>query len=307
MLVKSMKTKVFSLLIATGILLAFQTKIAEASFGISPPFLNANYLVKGAEYSQIVYLIQDQPISDLGIRANLEIPEKIKSWITVDKGYDFIIPQGVKQFPVEVKIKVPKDTDLGIYSGNISFTTKPAQAGQVTIALGAQLILNLRVGDEIYQNYNVPIIKPLDIEEGWNPKVLVRFNNMGNIPEAFTGATYELLDQYGAIRLAYIQKTSGFPEVPPFTEDEFIVEFPIDFYIGVGQYWANAAFYKGDVLVASQKTVFNALKAGSINGFLAQISNYFKKNQVTVGLSFLGLLMLIVIYRLIFGLRKNRK
>jgi len=305
MLVKSMKTKVSSFLVVAGILLALQTQIAEASFGISPPFINATYLVPGAEYSQTIYLIQDNPETDLGIKANLEISEKIRSWIVIDKGNDFIIPQGTKQFPVEIKIKVPKDTELGIYGGNISFTTKPAQAGQVTIALGAQLILNLKVGNDIYENYNVPIIKPLDIEEGWNPKVLVRFNNMGNVPEAFTGATYELLDQYGAVRLAYVQKSNGFPEVAPFKEEEFVLEFPIDFHIGIGQYWANVSFYKGDKLIASQKTVFNVLKAGSINGSLAQIYNYFNRNKTTAGIIALTLILLFAAYRLIFKSKKK--
>lgn len=298
-----MKFKVSSFLLALGLLIAFQTKIAEAAFGISPPFLNATYLVKGAEYTQTVYLIQDQPNSDLGIEANIEIPEKIKPWITVDQGSEFIIPQGIRQFPVKVTIKVPNDTELGIYNGSISFTTKPAQAGQVTIALGAQLLLNLKVGNEVYENFNVPIIKPLDIEEGWNPKVLVRLNNLGNVPEAFTGATYELLDQYGSVRLAYVQKTSGFPEVPPFKEDEFTVEFPIDFYVGVGQYWANVAFYKGDTLVASQKTVFNVLKAGTLNGPIARIINYIKRHQLpTYGILALVVLILIFIFK-----KKRRK
>lgn len=298
-----MKFKVSSFFLALGLLFTFQTKIAEAAFGISPPFLNATYLVKGAEYSQTVYLIQDQPSTDLGIKANLEIPEKIRSWITVDQGTEFVIPQGVRQFPVKVTVKVPNDTELGIYNGNISFTTKPTQAGQVTIALGAQLILNLKVGNEIYENFNVPIIKPLDIEEGWNPKVLVRLNNMGNVPEAFTGATYELLDQYGSVRLAYIQKTNGFPEVPAFKEEEFVTEFPIDFYVGVGQYWANVSFYKGDTLVASQKTVFNVLKAGTLNGPIATLINYIKRHKVyAYGILALAVLLLIFIFR-----KKRRK
>ena len=88
-----MKFKAFSLLVVAGILLAFQTKTAEASFGISPPFINATYLVPGAEYSQTIYLIQDNPETDLGIKANLEISEKIRPWITIDKLSDFLIPQ----------------------------------------------------------------------------------------------------------------------------------------------------------------------------------------------------------------------
>lgn len=299
-----MKFKASSLIFIAGLLLAIQVKTAEASFGISPPFINATYLVKGAEYSQVIYLIQDQPDTDLGIKTSFEVPEKIREWITIDKGTDFIIPQGTKQFPVEVKIKIPSNTELGIYNGNISFTTKPAQAGQVTIALGAQLLLNLKVGNEIFEKYNVPIIKPLDIEEGWDPRVLVRLNNMGNVSESFTGATYELLDQYGAVRLAYIQKNNGFPEVPPFKEQEFVVEFPLDFHMGIGQYWANISFYKGDVLVASQKTVFNVLKSGTLSGGMAQIFAYFIKYKIYAASIGFAIIILLLIF---FVGRRRRK
>lgn len=276
---------------------------ASAAFGISPPFLNAVHLVKGAEYSQTIYLIQDIPAADMGIKTNLSIPEKIRPWVTIDKGLDFIIPAGVQQYPVTITIKVPQNAELGIYNGNISFTTQPTKTGQVTIALGAQVSLNLRVGNDIYEKFDVPIVKPMDIEEGWDPRVLVRFNNQGNVPEAFTGASFELLDQFGAVRLAFVQINSGFPETPPFKESEYIVDFPMDFHLGVGQYWANVIFYKGDEVVASQRTVFNVLKAGTLNGPVAQIMNYIKKNQLMV----FGILILLVLaLAYIFGKRRRK-
>lgn len=299
-----MKFKAYSALLISAFLgLVLFAHKAEAAFGISPPFINAEHLVKGAEYTQTIYLIQDQPNAEMGIKTTFDVPEKIKSWIKVDKGESFIIPQGVQQYPVQITVSVPQNTDLGVYGGRISFTTQPAKTGQVTIALGAQVILNLTVGNEIYEKFEVPIVKPMDIEEGWDPRVLVRFSNLGNVPEAFTGATFELFDQYGAVRLAYAQKGDGFPETPPFKQQEYVVEFPIDFHLGVGQYWANVVFYKGDAQVASQKTVFNVLKAGTLNGGLAQIVNYLKKNQAMV----LGILiLLILIIAFIAGKRRRR-
>lgn len=257
--------------------------IAGAAFGISPPFINAQHLVRGAKYSQVVYLVQDQPNQTLPIKTAIDVDENIRSWITIDKGLNFEIPQGVRQFPVEITIQVPQDTPLGLYRGKISFTSDTArntggQDGQVSIALGVQVDLNLTVGEGVYEQFSVPVVKLLDIEEGWDPKVYFKLNNEGNVPERFTGATYELFDQFGGTRLAFGQKTEGFPETPPFTVGEHTIDFPLGFRLGIGQYWGNVKFYQNDTLVASQKTIFNVLERGSLSTPTAQVID-FLRNQ----------------------------
>lgn len=266
---------------------------AYAAFGTSPPFLNADHLVKGAHYVQTVYLVQDRPDVDVPINAVLEIPESIRSWVTLDRGFSFTIPKGVQQFPVQVSVQIPQDAGLGAYHGNLTFTTAPTQSGQVTIALGAQVVINLTVGEGIYRNIHIPLIRFLDIEEGWNPRVQVKFANDGNVPEAFTGATYELLDQFGATRLAYLQKSEGFPEIPPFTIKEDIIEFPSSFRLGIGQYWGSVNFYQNDTLIGSQKTVFNVLKQGSLSGTWDQLALILKNNSIVAGGGFLAAILIL--------------
>lgn len=251
-----------SILAAAILFLAlFPLHASYAAFGISPPFLNAAHLLPGATYVQTVYLVQDQPDQNLNIKANLTMGDPGASWVSVDKGWNFVIPQGTRQFPVNITISVPKDASLGVYSGNMTFTTAPASAGQVTIALGAQVAINLTVGTGTFEKYSVPLITFADIKEGESPLVNVKFQNDGNVPEAFDGATYELFDQYDTVRLAYIQKSSDFPSTPAFTINDYGVEFPLDFYLGVGAYWGVVTFYKNGQVVASQKTVFNVLRA----------------------------------------------
>jgi hypothetical protein len=264
---------------------------ALAAFGVSPPFLNADHLIAGAKYVQTVYLVQDQPDQDLEIKARLDVPDKIRPWIKIDKGFDFVIPKGVRQFPIQIEVDIPQSETLGQYSGNLIIVSAPAQTGQVTIALGANIAINLTVGTGIFEKFSVPVLKPLDIEEGWNPRVYVKFNNEGNIPASFGAATFELLDKYGGARLAFIQKSKDFPETPPFTIKEYTVDFPVDFHLGLGQYWADIAFYKNDKVVANQKTVFSVLPAGSLSSPLSQISDYFKNNWLYL----LGVVLLAVI------------
>lgn len=274
-----------------------------AAFGISPPFLNAGNLVAGSKYTQTVYLVQDQPNQDLKMKATLAVPETIRPWIHVDTGFEFTIPQGMRQFPIEITVEVPKNAGLGKYNGNLTFVNIPDEVGQVTIALGANVAINLTVGNDIFSKFSVPIVKPLDIEEGWSPKVYVKFNNEGNISESFDGASFELLDRFGGIRLAYIQKNSDFPETPAFTIKEYTVEFPTDFHMGLGQYWGDVTFYQREKAVAHERTVFSVLPAGSLvtPGAWAE---YFKGNTMY---AVVATLIVLFIFRRFIVKRKRKK
>jgi hypothetical protein len=262
-----MHTKVSALLgvavLAALFLVAPATSLA--AFGISPPFIHPTNLIPGSHYSQTIYLVQDQPNANLGMQVTLHVPDAIRPWFRIVPGERFSIPQGVRQFPVEIIVDVPKDTGLGVYTGKISFVTAPIGEGQVSIALGAEVDIALTVGNDIVRKLTIPIIRPQDIEEGWEPRVYVKVNNEGNVSERFSGAIFELMDQFGASRLAYIQKQDGFPEIPAFSTQEFTLEFPTNFYIGVGQYWASITLFREGKVEAANKTVFNAVKRGSLS------------------------------------------
>jgi hypothetical protein len=279
---------VAALLLSFGI-----TQNVHAAFGVSPPFVNADKLVKGAVFQQTIYLVRDIADVDLPIQATLDIPEKVRPWINLDNGLDFIIPKDVRQFPVKISIKVPQETDLAAYQGKLVFTGKPSQSGQVTIALGAQVSLNIVVGNDVYRKLDIRVLKNTDIEEGWNPQLYVKADNQGNVPESFTGATMEVLDQYGAVRLAFMQSPKNMAEIPPFTVSEQVIEFPTDFHLGLGQYWGVANLYQNDKLIASQKSVFNVLKKGSLSkpslaAFFGMVMQY--KTYVVIGLILLALI-----------------
>jgi hypothetical protein len=293
------RTKYFIVLFSIFVVGFFllPVSLTHAAFGISPPFLNADHLVAGAKYQQTVYLVQDQPNQDLNIQANLSMDEPARSWVSIDKGFNFVIPQGVRQFPVTITISVPQNVTLGAYTGNLTFTTQPSSAGQVTIALGAQVAINLTIGTGTFEKYSVPLIQFPDIQEGQSPVVHVKFENDGNVPESFDGATYTLYDQYDSVQLAYVQKSTDFPTTAPFTISDYNITFPLDFYLGIGQYWGVVNFYKNGSVVASQKTVFNVLKATWYQVAL----NYIADNWIDFAIG--GVLLLIIIG---LGLRRKK-
>lgn len=284
------------LLFAVTIFFHSETLIAEAAFGVSPPAFNAAHMVKGSKYSQVIYLVRDVADQDLAIRGKLEINKSIKDWFLINGGKDIVIPKGVRQFPVEIVFTVPKDAGLAIYSGTLTFEGVPDITGQVSIALGVEVSVNVQIGEGIFRKFSVPLVRLLDIEEGWSPRVSVRFANEGNVPETVDGATYELFDQFGAVRLAYIQKNKDFPEIPPFTTKEEILEFPIDLHLGLGSYWGSVAIMKGGSVIGTQKTVFNVLKAGSLSGPLFKIWNNIKTYKKYYGAGFLIIFIILIVY-----------
>ena len=246
---------------------------ATDAYGISPPFLHATHLVEGVEFRDTIYIVRDNDTYDVWITTDLsDFPESIRGWIEIGPGSTFMIPKGVRQFPVEIIIRVPKDAGPRDYTQKITFTTgalgggdnKSSSTGQVAITYGLNLIVNLTVGNEVYRDFKASI-DILDIEEGWDPRVNVRFKNKGNVPETFNRATFEVFDQYKAIRLAFIPKSEDFPETPPFTEKDYVVEFPIDISLGLGEYWGNVVFSQGERVVAQQETVFKVLEKGSLS------------------------------------------
>ena len=113
----------------------------------------------------------------------------------------------------------------------------------------------------------------------------------------------ELFDKFGAVRLAYIQKDDNFPEVPPFTIQDYTLEFPIDLHLGIGDYWGSVNLIKGEKVIATQRTVFKVLEAGSLTpGFFKLIFNHIKLNQQYYGGAVLLGLLIFLIYS-----RKPRK
>ena len=250
--------RALNLVVGISLLVVFFIPFSAGAFGVSPPFVTSDRLTRGSSFDTTIFLVQGKPDVDLEIQAIFDVPENIRDWFSVDKGEKFTIPAGIQQFPIVVTTKVPKDAEYNIYQGYLRINTVPVrkEGEQVNISVGARVEINLTVGDNVIKDFTVKGLNILDIREGEYPQVIVTLQNLGNVPVAPERATFELYDKYGEVRLAYGQ-TDVLPEVAAFKTEEFIIEFPIDIKLGIGEYWGLARIYSNGAVTKELKTVFN--------------------------------------------------
>ena len=242
--------------------------IADAGFGVSPPLIKEDKLVKGIRLDRIVYLVQGAP--DREMKVELFVDSPVKDWISFPQGNPVTIPQGVQQFPLAVQIAVPADADLGIYKGNIRVTTVPEkadQAGEVAIAIGGVIDLDLTVGNDVIVDVDVRTIKILNIREGDDPEADVTIVNNGNVGGAPDAATFELFNKFGELRLAYAE-SEAFEPIPAFSERVEHLSFPIDIHLAPGEYWGHVKVYKDNQLLNELKTVFNVTERSAVEEYM---------------------------------------
>jgi hypothetical protein len=271
----------------------------QAGFGVTPPNIKEDRLVPGSTLRNIIYLVQGDPNRDIGIRVSVESAD-IENWISFpNTGMEFIIPMGVQQFPLLIQTSVPEDAELGVYKAFVRVSTIPNKVqgdGQVAIALGGRIDIDLTVGDDVFLEYKINSIKILDIKEGESPRISVKLQNTGNVPASPQGASFELFNKFGNIRLAYAE-SSEFSKVLPFEESDSFLSFPIDIRLAQGEYWGHVKIYDDEGHVIKElKTVFNVTEKKFSEGLIFPI-------LIGVGIAIVIFAIVIVILRI----RNKRK
>ena len=278
--------------------LALSPFIASAGFGVSPPLIQEDRLVRGIAFERVIYLVQGVPDRDIPIEVTVD--SEIKDWISFPQGMPITIPQGVQQFPLIVRVDVPDSADLGIYSGEIRITAVPQRAdesGEVAVALGGLVTLDLTVGDGIIYDFSVKQIKILDIKEGDAPKANIQITNSGNVPAGPDTVTFELFNKFGEIRLAYAENHE-FKKVPVFSEGGSTLSFPMDVYVAPGEYWGHVKVYRDQELIGELRTVFN----------VNEKTLFEKALPYLIGIVALVFLLLVVFrVRAILRARRNKR
>ncbi len=232
---------------------------AQAGFGVSPGLVSEQNLVPGARLERTIYLVQADNNQSLDAKASVDSgsAKELKNWVSFVPGSSFTIPGGVQQYPLKIVMVIPSDAELGKYTGSVTINTVPPKSGeQITVALAARVNIDLSIGNNVVSDFSVRSMKILDVIESENPRVVFDIANIGNVPVAPDGASFELLNKYGDLRLGYAD--GDFTEkVSSFSDKKITVDFPVDFKLSEGEYWGYVKVYKQGKVVAELKTIFN--------------------------------------------------
>ena len=249
--------------------------LASAGFGITPPYVRSDRLTRGTVYRQLINLVRSDPEEDLKVNLTLNIPGA-QPWFSIDKGNEFIIPKGVTQMPIVVSVEVPSDADYNEYKGTIRIRTSAADVkpgGGVTIALGAQIDVNIKVVDKIF-DFEVRQIRIADVEEGirkWGlffpgkMRFFMTIENTGNTEFGPTKVHFDIYDSNGENLLESVDNTNKIEKIAPFALKEVIAELPTR--LPAGSYIAKYSIYKNSDVAQQGQINLSIQTLGSVPGY----------------------------------------
>jgi hypothetical protein len=245
--------------------------IVQAGFGISPPYIKNENLSPGLHYEKKITLVRGDPIEDWKVEIIINIPGA-DNWISVDKGKEFIMPEGVQQVPIIFSVNIPKDAKFGRYEGIIRIKTAPVKApeeGTISILLGGQIDVNLNVQKEIF-DFSVKAIKIPDLETGdkrwlfYYPGIIkfsMQIENLGNIKASPSKVILDIYDEQKNELLETITSTK-MNKINPFETNWVIAELKTK--LKVGSYYAQYKIFKKDEIVSQGEVHLSILAKGSI-------------------------------------------
>ncbi|MEK7503539.1 MAG: hypothetical protein AAB577_00990, partial [Patescibacteria group bacterium] len=214
-------------------------------------------------FEKTVYITQGTPEDLLHAVAEINVPERMKSWITIQPGKEFTIPL-VKLFPVTIIIDVPEDATPGGYGGEIRITTQPETAGaasSVSIGIGVAIELDLAVVEKEVIDYTVQNLDFIPMEEGWPIKIAFIIDNRGNAKVRPSRVSLEIYDSLGQQLLGSAEDTD-LTYVESFKRGNSLAEFPVN--LAVGSYIGKVKVYKTEEEVTEFKFPFEVFKRGTL-------------------------------------------
>jgi len=255
--------------------LLFFSQNVLAGFGISPPFFRNDNLTRGSYFEEKIYLVRGDPVEDSKVTITINVPGA-DNWIKIDKGTSFILPKGEKAVPILVSVQVPNDAPYGRYTGFMRITVEPKEVppGQVGIALGARVEVDLNVTERKVFNFIVRLVDFLDSEEGYKwlfffipGKLTMRMTieNTGNLPVVPTKVHLDIYDMLKSKILESLNSAKIEGKVLPFKTDTVLAIFKTK--LPKGNYWAKYKIYKGNDVVREGELVINIKERGSIPGY----------------------------------------
>jgi len=267
--------KALQLLLTFCIALIALPHVALAGFGITPPYVRSETLRPGSEFSQEIIIVRSDPVEDLSAELTLNVPG-IESWFSFDKGLKFTLPKGESQVKMNVIVRVPEDAKLGLWNGNIRLRTE-SLAGPTTgvsLALGAQIDVHLKVVEEIY-DFQVQRVELFEAEEGHKKwwldfpgkiKFAMFIENTGNIPATPMRVSFDIYDSAGQRLLESSENTNTIDSILPFATKKIYAYLPT--HLPPGGYRVKYDIVKtADQSAQKGELALSILPRGTITGY----------------------------------------
>ncbi len=247
--------------------------IADAGFGITPPYVRNSSLTRNSVYEQQILLVRSDPTSELNATISIDAPG-FEDWIEVVEGSEFPLPLGEDKVPMTVRVRVPDDADFQAYKGNIRIKTAPPAGelsrGAVNISLGAQVDIDLNVIDKEIFDFRVRRISISDLDEGhkfwWlyfpgKIKLTMLLENTGNVPVAPSEVNFDIYNANGTNLLEETTHTNRIKKIAPFATDNVVAELPTR--LPPGSYKAKYEIKNGEDIKQEGEVTLSILPYGS--------------------------------------------
>lgn len=289
--------------------------MAAAGFGITPPYVNNQRLTRGTVYEQKITLVRSDPVDDLKTTITMNIPG-IESWFSIDRGTEFIFPKGTTQLPIIVTVRVPEDAAFKVYDGAIRIRTAsadPQAGGGVSIALGAQVDVDIEVVDKIY-DFEVRRIRSADVEEGRRKWGLyfpgkIRFfmtvENTGNTDFGPTKVQFDIYDDQLESLKETVFNTNKIETVAPFATKEVMAELPTR--LPPGRYAVKYTVFKNEDIAKQNQIVLTVSAIGSVAGYTGYGFDGLSMEEKLKVAGVLGVPILLVLIALYLLMRRSRR
>lgn len=288
---------------------------AFAGFGITPPYVHNETLRPGSEYTQEIIIVRSDPVEDLNAELSLNLPA-IEQWFSFDRGLKFVLPKGESQVKIHVTVRVPDDAKLGGYNGNIRIRTSSA-AGQstgVSLALGAQIDVQLKVVDQIF-DFNVRRVELFEAEEGHSKwwlsfpgkvKFAMYIENIGNVPATPYKVTMKIFDVSGQQLLETAENSNDVDSILPFDTKKVIAYFPT--WLPPGAYRVKYSIEKDQTRNAQAgELALSILPRGTITGYEEYGFEGLKLSQQLSVIVPISIFVLLIVLGLFFRMKKPKQ
>lgn len=302
------------LLIALFFLVLY-APLAQAGFGITPPYVRNTSLIRNSTYEQQILLVRGDPNEPLNAEVLVDAPE-IQDWITIVEGNKILMPAGQQKVPMTVRIKVPKDAKYQEYEGKIRIRTQPTddqiKAGVVNISLGAQVDINLNVIDRVIEDFRVRKISISDLNEGhkfawlyFPGKIIfpMLIENTGNIDIAPSKVNFKIYDLTGAVLLEETHQLGTLKKIAPYLTEEITAEIPTR--LPAGTYMARYSIYNGEEIKQEGELSVSILPYGTLQSAGFGFIGLSMAHKVSILLPIF--VVIIFILFLIYNRRERRK